>query len=45
MEYKEDENFHYLVIESCQGEYYGFNLNIKKEQKHPKNQKQKRGAN
>ena len=31
MEYKEDENFHYLVIESCQDEYYGFNLNIKKE--------------
>ena len=31
MEYKEDENFHYLVIKSCQGEYYGFNLNIKKE--------------
>ena len=31
MEYKEDENFHYLVIESCQSEYYGFNLNIKKE--------------
>ncbi len=31
MEYKEDENFHYLVIESCLGEYYKFNLNIKKE--------------
>ncbi len=31
MEYKEDENFHYLVIESCLGEYYGFNINIKKE--------------
>jgi hypothetical protein len=31
MEYTEDENFHYLVIKSCQGEYYGFNLNIKKD--------------
>jgi hypothetical protein len=31
MEYKEGENFHYLVIKSCLGEYYGFNLNIKKE--------------
>jgi hypothetical protein len=31
MEYKEDENFNYLVIKSCHGEYYGFNLNIKKE--------------
>ncbi len=31
MEYEEDENFIYLVIESCHGEYYGFNLNIKEE--------------
>ncbi len=37
MEYKEDENFHYLVIKSCLGIYYGFNLNIKKERSYATN--------
>ena len=31
MEYKENKNFNYLVIESSHGEYYGFNLKVKKE--------------
>ncbi len=31
MEYKENENFNNLVIESSHGEYYGFNLKVKKE--------------
>jgi hypothetical protein len=31
MEYKENENFNYLVIKSFHGEYYGFNLKVKKE--------------
>ncbi len=31
MEYKENENFKYLFIKSCHGEYYGFNLKVKKE--------------
>jgi hypothetical protein len=33
-EYEEDENFKYLVIESCCGDYYGFNLNINEEVSH-----------
>ncbi len=31
MEYKENENFNYLVVKSSHGEYYGFNLKVKKE--------------
>jgi hypothetical protein len=31
MEYKENENFNYFVIESSHGDYYGFNLKVKKE--------------
>jgi hypothetical protein len=31
MKYKENENFNYLVIKSSHGEYYGFNLKVKKE--------------
>ncbi len=31
MEYKENKNFNYLVIKSSHGEYYGFNLKVKKE--------------
>jgi hypothetical protein len=31
MEYKENENFNYLVIKSSHGDYYGFNLKVKKE--------------
>jgi hypothetical protein len=34
MEYKENENFNYLVIESPHGDYYGFNLKVKKECTH-----------
>jgi hypothetical protein len=30
-EYKEDENFNYLVIKSSHGEYHGFNLKVKME--------------
>ncbi len=30
MEYKENKNFNYFVIESSHGEYYGFNLKVKK---------------
>jgi hypothetical protein len=31
MEYKENENFNYLVIKSSHGDYYGINLKVKKE--------------
>jgi hypothetical protein len=31
MEYKENENFNYLVIKSSHGNYYRFNLKVKKE--------------
>ncbi len=31
MEYKENKIFNYFVIESSHGEYYGFNLKVKKE--------------
>ncbi len=31
MEYKENENINYLVIDSSHGEYYGFNLKVKME--------------
>jgi len=31
MEYTKNENFKYLVIEASHGDYYGFNLKIKKE--------------
>ncbi len=30
MEYKNNENFNYLVIKSSHGDYYGFNLKVKK---------------
>ncbi len=35
MEYKENENFKYLVIEASHGDYYGFNLKVKKERTMP----------
>ena len=31
MEYTKNENFKYLVIEASHGNYYGFNLKVKKE--------------
>ncbi len=34
MEYKENKNFNYLVIKSSHGEYYGYNLKVKKERSH-----------
>jgi hypothetical protein len=34
MEYKENENFTYLVIESSHDDYYGFNLKVKREHTH-----------
>ena len=30
-EYTQNENFKYLVIEASHGDYYGFNLKVKKE--------------
>ncbi len=36
MEYKENENFYYLVIESSHGDYYRFNLKVKKEHTYAK---------
>ncbi len=32
MEYTENENFKYLIIEAPHGAYYGFNLRVKMEQ-------------
>jgi hypothetical protein len=31
MEYTKNENFKYLLIEASHGNYYGFNLKVKKE--------------
>jgi hypothetical protein len=31
MEYTKNENFKYLVIEASHGNFYGFNLKVKKE--------------
>jgi hypothetical protein len=31
MEYKKNENFNYLVMESSHGDYYGFDLKVKRE--------------
>ena len=31
IEYTKNENFKYLVIEASHGDYYGFNLKVKKE--------------
>jgi hypothetical protein len=31
MEYTKNENFKYLVIKASHGNYYGFNLKVKKE--------------
>ncbi len=31
MEYTKNENFKYLVIKACHGNYYGFNLKVKLE--------------
>jgi hypothetical protein len=31
MEYTKNENFKYLVIKAYHGDYYGFNLKVKKE--------------
>jgi hypothetical protein len=31
IKYKENKNFNYLVIKSAHGDYYGFNLKVKKE--------------
>ena len=31
MDYTKNENFKYLVIEASNGDYYGFNLKVKKE--------------
>ena len=31
MDYTKNENFKYLVIEASNGNYYGFNLKVKKE--------------
>jgi hypothetical protein len=30
MEYTKNENFKYLVIKASHGDYYGFNLEVKK---------------
>ena len=37
MDYTENENFKYLVIEASHGNYYGFNLKVKKERTYAMN--------
>jgi hypothetical protein len=35
MEYAKSENFKYLVIEASHGDYYGFNIKVKKNRPMP----------